>query len=192
VIFEWDEPVNNGKPITGYDVYIRKDDLSYIVDTSVCDGGDATVVTNTQCTLLLNQLTAAPFNLLKGYGIYIKVVAKNDYGDSPISVAGNGGVIVLVPDAPVNLQNDLTSTSKSVIRFTWEDGESDGGEAIIDYRITYDQSTSNFIILADGVTDRSYTTSVSLIAGRTYVFKVEARNSVGYSNYSVEKSILAA
>ena len=47
VIFEWDEPVNNGKTITGYDVYIRKDDLSYIVDTSVCNGGGATAVTNT-------------------------------------------------------------------------------------------------------------------------------------------------
>ena len=51
----------------------------------------------------MSQLTVAPFNLLKGYGIYIKVVAKNAYGDSPISVAGNGGVIVLVPDAPTNL-----------------------------------------------------------------------------------------
>ena len=86
----------------------------------------------------------------------------------------------------------MTTTSKSVIRFTWDDGESDGGETIIDYRVTYDQSTSNFVMLADGITERSYTTSVTLISGRTYVFKVEARNSVGYSAYTAEKSLLAA
>jgi hypothetical protein len=48
----------------------------------------------------LSKLTAAPYSLLKGYGI-IKVIATNAYGDSPLSPAGNGGLIVFVPDAPV-------------------------------------------------------------------------------------------
>lgn len=77
MIFDWDPPVANGKAITGYKVKIRKADLSYIVDTSVCNGLDATVTANSQCTVPLSKLTAAPFSLFKGYGIFIKVVAVN-------------------------------------------------------------------------------------------------------------------
>jgi Fibronectin type III domain len=192
VIFDWSEPVANGKPITGYKVYIRRADLSYVVETSLCNGLDATVTANTQCTVPLSKLTAAPFSLFKGYGVFIKVAAVNSYGDSVISDAGSGAFIVLVPDAPVNLANNPSKTSKTVISFTWEDGESDGDRPIIDYRITYDKATSNFVVLDTGIVSKSYTTSVVLIAGRTYVFKVEARNSVGYSAMSAEVSILAA
>jgi hypothetical protein len=72
-------------------------------------------------------------------------------------------------------------TDKTRIGFTWEDGVSDGGTAVLDWRITYDQSTGNNVILEAGITQRSYTTSIVLTAGRYYVFKVEARNAVGYS-----------
>jgi hypothetical protein len=103
------------------------------MDTTSCDGGNALTVTNTQCTLPLSKLTSAPFSLLKGYGIYIKVIATNAYGDSPISDAGNGGLIVFVPDAPIALANNFAVTSKSVISFTWSPGTSNGGTPIIDY-----------------------------------------------------------
>jgi hypothetical protein len=39
---------------------------------------------------------------------------------------------------------------------------------------------------------QEYTTDFALEAGQFYKFKVEARNSVGYSPYSAEISILAA
>jgi hypothetical protein len=61
-------------------------------------------------------------------------------------------VIVLVPDAPVSPINNPAVTTKSVIGFSWSDGSSNGGTAVIDYRITYDQSTGNFVTLATGVT----------------------------------------
>jgi hypothetical protein len=61
-------------------------------------------------------------------------------------------VIVLVPDAPVSPINNSAVTTKSVIGFSWSDGSSNGGTAVIDYRITYDQSTGNFVTLATGVT----------------------------------------
>jgi len=61
-------------------------------------------------------------------------------------------------DAPINLQNDFTITSDSIIGFSWSDGLSDGGSPLIDYRILSDQSTGNFIILASGITDKFYTT----------------------------------
>ena len=53
-------------------------------------------------------------------------MATNAYGDSAISDVGNGAIMVLVPDAPINLQDDPLTTSDSVIRFIWSDGVSDG------------------------------------------------------------------
>jgi len=51
-------------------------------------------------------LTASPFNLLQGQGVYVKVISYNTYGDSvQPSPIGNGAIIVLVPDAPFNLAN---------------------------------------------------------------------------------------
>jgi hypothetical protein len=55
-----------------------------------------------------------------------------------LSVAGNGARVRLVPDAPVNLSNDLTVTNGAVIRFTWQEGASNGGAPVIDYDVVYD------------------------------------------------------
>jgi hypothetical protein len=46
--------------------------------------------------------------------------------------------------------------------------------------------------LDDGILTKSYTTTVGLVKGRTYKFKVQARNSVGYSDLTDEIAILAA
>jgi hypothetical protein len=137
-------------------------------------------------------LTASPFSLLKGYSINIQVIASNAYGNSLISLAGSGAVIVLVPDAPISLLNDASVTSTTQIKFAWSNGASNGGQSIVDYRITYDQSTGNYVTLATGVTERFTTTVVPITAGASYKFKVEARNSVGYSSFSSVVTILAA
>ena len=163
-------------------------------DNSVCDGTTSAVVLTgiTQCTLPLSTLTAAPYSLLLGFKISAYVVAYNDYGLSLASPIGNEGVIVLVPDAPVSPINNPAITDKSEIGFSWSDGASNGGTSVIDYRITYDQSTGNFVTLATGVTTKSYATTVALTSGRTYKFYIEARNTVGYSLQSVTFEVLAA
>lgn len=71
-------------------------------------------------------------------------------------------------------------------------GSSSGGEPLIDYRIEYDQSTDTWIELQAGITSQSYTTVATLTKGRTYKFRVQARNSVGFGAFSSEISILAA
>jgi hypothetical protein len=75
---------------------------------------------------------------VKDNSIYVKVTSVNVYGDSVQSTAGNGAVIWYVPDSPVSLTNDPTTTSDTVIKFTWSDGASDGGSSIIDYTVMYD------------------------------------------------------
>jgi hypothetical protein len=48
------------------------------------------------------------------------------------------------------------------------------------------------VVLASGLTVKEYVTSVALTSGRTYAFKVEARNAVGYSLVSVPLYVLTA
>ena len=93
VIFDWEKPNENGTPITEYKVYIRKADLTYVFDNSLCDGRSQAVIDSTQCTVPLSSLTSAPFLLQKGYSVHIKVIAVNAYGDSISSVTGNGALI---------------------------------------------------------------------------------------------------
>ena len=64
---------------------------------------------------------------------------------------------------------------------------------MIDYRVTSDQGRGDgvFSSLAINVTATSYT-ATNLAAGTTYAFKVEARNSYGYSAHSAAAPILCA
>jgi len=87
---------------------------------------------------------------------------------------------------------NATVTTSQVIGFSWSNGISTGGSPIIDYRVSYDQGTGIFVTLATGVTTRSYITTVTLTVGATYTFRVEARNSVGYSLTSTGLVVLAA
>jgi hypothetical protein len=61
-----------------------------------------------------------------------------------------------VADAPVSLVNDHLTTTDTVIRFTWNDGSSDGGNVVIDYTVYYDQGTSTFVELEAGVLTQFY------------------------------------
>jgi hypothetical protein len=61
---------------------------------------------------------------------------------------------------------------------------------VIDYRIWF-KSTGSYAVLATGVTTLTYTAS-GLTTGTTYAFKVQARNSQGYSNSSPELTVLTA
>jgi hypothetical protein len=116
----------------------------------------------------------------------------NVYGESEQSDAGNGAVVQILPDAPISLANDQTTTTDLVIRFTWSEGASNGGSALIDYSVYYDQGTANYELLESGVTTSYYLTTVALTPGTTYAFKVQARNSVNFSEDSAELSVLAA
>jgi hypothetical protein len=150
------------------------------------------VISIRTCSISLTVLKASPYLLVKDDSVVAKIVSVNAYGESDQSSQGSGAVIQLVADAPISLTNDHSTTTATVIRFTWNDGSSDGGTSVIDYTIFYDQGTGTFVQLEAGVTTQYYLTSVTLSAGTTYVFKVQTRNSVGLSSDSTELSILAA
>jgi len=43
-----------------------------------------------------------------------------------------------VPNAPINLADNKAVTTKSVIGFTWSPAPNNGGQAVLNYTITYD------------------------------------------------------
>ena len=97
-----------------------------------------------------------------------------------------------MPDAPLALTN-ATVTNKDLVGITWSDGLNNGGTPVIDYRVSWDQSSGNWVVLQTGVLTQSFSTvGITLVSGRTYSFKVESRNLVGYSSLSSPISVLAA
>jgi hypothetical protein len=81
----------------------------------------------------------------------------------------------------VSLTNDPSTTTDTVIRFTWSDGASDGGSPVIDYTVYYDQGINSLIMLDTGIINQYYQTTIDITPGTFYKFKVTSRNSVGNS-----------
>jgi hypothetical protein len=102
----------------------------------------------------------------------MKVSALNIYGTSGYSQIGNGALIQLVPNAPISLSNDAAQTLSTQIGLTWSEGASNGGSAVLDYRIYYDQTTGTWVELDSGIATNSYVTTVTLTQGMIYSFRV--------------------
>jgi len=112
--------------------------LIYSIDSTNCDGSNALIITNTECSVPISTLIVTPYSLPWGSNIYAKVIAYNIYGDSPISEPGFEAIILTIPDAPVDLAETVTARTQNSITFTWSPGSADGGAPVLDYRISYD------------------------------------------------------
>jgi hypothetical protein len=117
------------------------------------------------------------------------VAAINASGSTVASAPGNGALIVTNPDASVSLSN--SGSSAKDITLNWRNGPSNGGSAIIDYQIFWDQGTGTFaeLALASGVLRPHYITSLTLLTGTVYKFKVKERNAFGISGFSNEFAV---
>lgn len=133
----------------------------------------------------------SPYSFDWGSSIYAKVIATNLYGDSLESLEGNGAIITVTPDKPINLAEDYSQRTKSTIGLTWEQAPFTGGAVIEDYRISIAEQGGAFSELATGLADPAYL-ATGLTFGTTYEFKVESRNSYSYSPYSDTLTLLCA
>ena len=98
-------------------------------------------------------------------------MATNVKGDSEVSLSGNGGKIIRVPDAPLNLINVPSVTSATQIGLEWQEGPINGGTDVIDYLIMFAAVPNEYEVLNAGIIPKSFT-AISLTAGVTYKFKV--------------------
>jgi hypothetical protein len=137
-----------------------------------CDGTQAAVIIQTTCTVTVQTLEAAPFNLITGSNVLVYVIAANAIGNSPQSPVGSGAIVKLsyVPNAPT-LSWDSTSTTKTQVGVTWTDGYSNGGQAVIDYSLSFDSGTNGttWTVVAGGILTKSYVVT-GLATGKTYKF----------------------
>lgn len=86
----------------------------------------------------IQLLVESTWQLPWGSSVTAKVKTYNTYGYSEESPAGNGAIILTYPDAPVNLAEQVASRTASSISFTWEEGASNGGAPVLDYRVAFD------------------------------------------------------
>jgi hypothetical protein len=83
----------------------------------------------------LSVLTSADFQLTEGNDVRVKIIATNVKGDSEESDVGSGAIIINAPDAPVDLSEDTLLRDPTTIGLMWNEGSSDGGTLVTEYRI---------------------------------------------------------
>lgn len=115
-------------------------------------------MSNTQCTIEVPTLRAAPFAITWGGSIYAKITATNYLGDSVTSLVGNGAIILTFPDEPINLINNLEVTWGTTIGLTWDEGVENGGIPVLDYTV-YSLADDAFTYIEEqvGITQTSVT-----------------------------------
>ena len=109
----------------------------YAEEATNCDGSDATIRDQQTCTIPVNALKAAPFNVPWGTDITVKIIATNTKGDSDESNPGHGAIITTIPDSPVSLAENIVFRTSTTLGLTWLDGVDNGGDVIYDYKIMY-------------------------------------------------------
>jgi hypothetical protein len=84
-------------------------------------------------------------------------------------------------------------TNAQQIGLQWLAPGFDGGSAVLDFSIWYDEATqgAQWTEAVAGLSELQYTIN-GLVQGELYQFKVQARNEYGFSVYSEVESILAA
>jgi hypothetical protein len=65
----------------------------------------------------------------------VNLIAINIYGNSIVSLNGNGAIITTKPDAPSSLVENTLLRTPTTLGITWTAPSFIGGATIIDYRI---------------------------------------------------------
>ena len=134
----WELPYSGATPITSYEVkFLSADGLTYFTELSYCSGSNSAIKDARSCVVPSEVFTQVPFSLEWGQSIFATVDATNIKGTSEVSAAGNGAIILRVPDSPINLENVPSLTDFDSIGLNWADGSENGGAPVLDYRVSY-------------------------------------------------------
>ena len=119
--------------------------------------------------------------------------ATNEIGSIESSISNQllAGVPVKPSSPPLS---DATQTGPSTVSVTWTPVADTGGSDIVTYSLEIDDGIGgDFISLFDtNYLKLEYTYNVGIIKGRNYRVRYRARNSIGWSEYSDIRYVLAA
>lgn len=191
-----------GVAISGYQVEFKvKGGSSYQPIAADCDGTQASFVTNLYCDVNLASLVVAPFSLVLGDEVIVRVRALNVLGPATAYSADStgGGVIVTIPQAPAlapaRFESGCTQTGVAINMPAVTGASERGGLPITSYQLEWDQGSGSWAVLV-GQSPLSTSTTFSvtgLTTGTAYSFRYRVHNEVGPSaTYSPVLSTFAA
>lgn len=164
VVLMWTMPVNNGgSPITNITVY-----------------GGSTPGGETILTVLGIIESYTDTGLINGVTYYYRVTALNRMGEGPVSNEVNA-LPATHPSEPLDLQ---LSVGNREVTLTWSIPESDGGQAVTNYRIYRGGSQTTVTFLLEIGNVLTYT-DTNLTNGITHYYEVSALSGFGESARSI-------
>jgi len=172
----WQDGTYNGASIV----------LDYRVSFKPVADGDYIVFAS---GIITRSITVSGLNPGVYYSFYVEsrnIIGYSSHSD-PITV-----LAAQIPDPATSLANVPSITTAYQIGLFWVAPAFNGGSAVLNYRLWYDDATgSSLTIFAETISGLSYT-ATGLLPGKTYEFKIEARNAYGFSVLSSPVSVLAA
>eukprot|EP00347_Sterkiella_histriomuscorum_P011727 403371340 len=198
------QPTTNFSPIEKYKIEIADENGTFIEDISICNGADSQTMSNKYCLVKMSDLTLYPFYLDQGQLVSARVSAKNSRGWSGISNAGSGQAVLTQPDQ-MSEPFRGTYTSTNQIQISWStfssrrltDDPTTGGSPVISYNLQWDAGNDqvnwyDLVGLSPAYTSTSYILTSGVTYGKTYYFRVRAKNIYGWGDFSNVMEIRAS
>lgn len=193
MILNWQLPEDNSDTITRYSIQIRTSDGQTYAESDECDGEDAVVVDTRQCSISLQTLRAAPFNLVFDEYVYVRVNSYNSFGWSMDSQPATGQAKILTEPIKMSLvQYDpllspFDTIYLSIVPLTTY--AEIGGSELDEYMVEQNEdSTDVWELIQQGALDTfddNYSlTTTGNVLGYVMNYRARARNIHGWGDYS--------
>jgi hypothetical protein len=173
VSLQWAAPSSDGgRPVTDYVIqYSTGNGTNWITHNDGVSTATSTTVPG----------------LRNGVAYTFRVLAQTSVGLSTSPAA-----LSATPQTPPSITRNLGAALRGRrVALNWALPVTNGGAAITDYLVQYSVNNGRtWLTIEDGVSDSRSTILSGLAAGRTYVFRVAARNAAGVGAFSAKSAAI--
>ena len=177
---------------TSSDKGFSTSDPNYVLESASCLNDVYSQVLTTTTSTSFTQSGITPGTCLR-----YRMKVTNNVGSSNYSstVDVTFAVVPNAPSTPTLVSRNSSTTNGTYIKLAWTKPSVNGGSTILGYKLEQSVgSTGTWTTAYDGSTiaDQLQYSAQGLTAGQTYIFRVSARNVIGYSSTSSQLSVIAA